>query len=163
MLLLSTIPGWKGVVIKPAISAASLRTELVRRHESNKGETHLRSLVTNGDALVQLFLPSVEDYGERALVWVDGELTHSVRKSHRFDGDDEAVSSAMPITPAERQLAAQAIDAVEGELLYARIDVAPGPAGEPVVMELELIEPSMFFPQEPAALRRLVAGIQRRL
>jgi hypothetical protein len=155
--------GWNDVVVKPAISAASLRTRLVRRNELDQGESHLRSLVADGDALVQLYLPSVEEYGERALVWVDGELTHAVRKSPRFDGEDEAVSQAMPISPAEQNLAAQAIDAVVGDLLYARVDVAPGPAGDPVVMELELIEPSLFFPQEPAALRRLVAGIQHRL
>jgi hypothetical protein len=86
-----------------------------------------------------------------------------VRKSPRFQGDDESVSEAMPITEAERVLATRAIAVVPGELLYARIDVAPGPQGAPVIMELELIEPSLFFPQCPAALTRFVAGIQRRL
>ena len=47
--------------------------------------------------------------------------------------------------------------------MYARIDVAPGPAGEPVVMELELIEPSLFFPQSSYALERFVTAIRRRL
>jgi hypothetical protein len=49
------------------------------------------------------------------------------------------------------------------DLLYARVDVAPGVDGEPVVMELELVEPSLFLLQYPPALERLVAGIVRRL
>ena len=47
--------------------------------------------------------------------------------------------------------------------MYARIDVAPGPDGDPVLMELELIEPSLFFPQSAHALGRFVAAIRRRL
>jgi hypothetical protein len=52
---------------------------------------------------------------------------------------------------------------LESGLLYARVDVAPGPDGMPVVMELELIEPSLFLAQSPAALARLVAAVARRL
>ncbi len=159
--------GWRDLVVKPAISAASYRTRRVRGGETAAGESHLRALVAEGDALVQAYLPAVEEYGERALVWVDGELTHAVRKSPRFDEDDETVSAALPIAPEEAALAAAALDrvtAVAGEPpMYARVDVAPGPAGDPVVMELELIEPSLFFPQSAEALRRFVAAIQRRL
>ncbi len=155
--------GWDRAVVKPAISAASYRTLRVEQGGRENGEEHLRNLLRDGDALVQMYLPSVEGYGERALVWIDGALTHAVRKSPRFDGEDESVSEAMPITAAERRLADQAVEAVDGELLYARIDLAPDRSGDPVVMELELIEPSLFFPQCPAALEQFVAGIRRRL
>jgi hypothetical protein len=50
-----------------------------------------------------------------------------------------------------------------GRLLYARVDVAPDAAGNPQVMELELVEPSLFLLQAPAALWRLVDGVERRL
>ena len=59
--------------------------------------------------------------------------------------------------------AKRALEAVDGPLLYARVDVAPGPDGCPVLMELELIEPSLFFPQCPRALDCFVAGIRHRL
>jgi hypothetical protein len=159
--------GWRDLVVKPAISASSYRTTRIRCGETVTGESHLRALVAEGDALVQAYLPSVEEYGERVLVWIDGELTHAVRKSPRFDEDDETVSAALPIAPDEAALAAAALDraaAVAGEPpMYARVDVAPGPVGDPVVMELELIEPSLFFAQSGEALRRFVAAIQRRL
>ena len=159
--------GWPEVGVKPAISAASYRTRRVGPGRQTDGEAHLRALLADGDALVQSYLPSVETYGERALVWIDGELTHAVRKSPRFARDDESVSAALPISPAEAALAEAAVAraaAATGETpMYARIDLAPGPAGGPVVMELELIEPSLFFPQSADSLERFVAAIQARL
>jgi hypothetical protein len=159
--------GWQDVVIKPAVSASSYRTKRIRAGQRRAGESHLRALVAEGDALVQSYLPSVEDYGERALIWIDGELTHAVRKSSRFDEDAESVSAALPIAPAEAELAATALARVTETIgerpMYARIDVAPGPEGSPVLMELELIEPSLYLPQSPHALTSFVAAIRKRL
>ncbi|RMF71465.1 MAG: hypothetical protein D6738_13755, partial [Acidobacteria bacterium] len=150
--------GWRDVVIKPAISAASYRTLRAGRDDLPRAAAHLAALLAERDALVQPYLPSVEDHGERAIVWIDGEITHAVRKAPRFAGEDESVSGPVPVGPDEAALAERAIAAVDGDLLYARIDVAPGPDGRPVVMELELIEPSLFFPQQRAALDRFVSG-----
>jgi len=156
--------GWPEVVVKPAISAASANTHRIGPGNLEFGETHLRKLLAGRDVLVQRYLPSVEGHGERALIWIDGELTHAVRKSPRFEGQDESVSTAaVEISSAESELARQVIDRVSGELLYARVDMAPGPDGSPVLMELELVEPSLFFPQHPPALERYVRGLQRRL
>lgn len=155
--------GWRDVVIKPAVSAGSWDTFRAAPEDGDKGEAWLRRLTIDRDALVQPYLQSVEDHGERALVWIDGELTHSVRKTPRWHDGDEAVSEAMPVSEAEAALATAALAPYADELLYARVDVAPGPAGRLVIMELELIEPSLFLLQHPAALARLVAGIQARL
>jgi hypothetical protein len=99
-------------------------------------------------------------------VWIDGDFTHAVRKTPRFAGGVEIVSEALPIAAAERavgEAALAAVGALDQDLLYARVDVAPDSAGRPVVMELELVEPSLFLLQSPVALRRLVEGIDRRL
>ncbi len=156
--------GWDEVVVKPAVSAASFRTMRVGRGDLEAGEAHFRALVAERDTLVQRYLPSVEDHGERALVWIDGEVTHAVRKAPRFAGEAESVSpQTVAVSPAEAALARGVIGATEGIPLYARIDVAPGLDGAPVLMELELIEPSLFFPQAPWALERFVAAILRQL
>jgi hypothetical protein len=165
--------GFADVVIKPAVSAASFATRRFPLPMAAAGERHLRALAAQRDVLVQPYLPSVETYGERALIWIDGEVTHAVRKSPRFEGDAESVSQEpMAITAAERALAERAIAAFAeafaaesggAPLLYARVDMAPGPDGDPVVMELELIEPSLFFNQCPEALARFVAGLRERL
>ena len=156
--------GWAELVVKPAVSAASFKTLRVGPGTAEAGEAHLRELLRDRDVLVQQYLPSVEGYGERALIWIDGQLTHAVRKSPRFDGEDESVTAApVEISDAEAALARQALAAVRGPLFYARVDMAPGPDGSPLLMELELVEPSLFFPQSPEALDRFVAGIVRRL
>ncbi len=153
---------WSDVVVKPAVSAGSYRTLRVRPDAIADGQAHLADLLSERDVLVQPYLTSVEDHGERALIWIDGALTHAIRKTPRFQGQDEDVSTeAMPISEAEAALAEQAVAAVRhrGDLLYARIDMAPGPDGSPVLMELELIEPSLFFPQGPGGLQRFVAAV----
>ncbi len=155
--------GWRDVVVKPAVSAASYRTRRFATGAVKAGETHLRALAADGDVLIQPYLPSVEDYGERSLIWIDGVLTHAVRKSPRLDGQAESVSEAVEIMPAEATLARRVIGSVQGPIMYGRIDMAPDRSGEPVLMELELLEPSLFFPQCPRALDCFVAAIRRRL
>jgi hypothetical protein len=163
--------GWGDVVIKPAISAGSRGTRRVTPGDDDAGEAHLAALLAKGDALVQPFVASVEGHGERAVVWIDGAITHAVRKSPRFAGQEESVSGALPVSETEAALARRAVAAAADliaapgavELLYARADMAPGADGRPQVMELELIEPSLFFPQCPAALERFVAAISARL
>lgn len=160
--------GWENVVVKPAVSASSRGTLAFTHAELALGEAHLARLADVGDVLVQQYLSSVEGYGERALIWIDGELTHAVRKSPRFQGDCESTSiEAVPITAAERTLAARALSAatkiVDEELLYARIDVAPGDRGAPVLMELELVEPSLYLSRSEAALDGLVRAIALRV
>jgi glutathione synthase/RimK-type ligase-like ATP-grasp enzyme len=149
---------WDTVVVKPAISAASLDTLRVER-DAPEGEAHLRRLLATRDVLVQPYLHSVEGVGERALVWIDGQLTHAVRKHPRFAAEDESVSAALPIEDDERRLAEAALATAPSPLLYARVDVARGADGRPVVMELELIEPSLFLMQHPQALERFADAI----
>ena len=155
--------GWQDVVVKPAVSAGSRGTLRVRPGEEAHGEAHVRALAATEDVLVQPYVRSVEGHGERAIVTIDGEPTHAVRKSPRFMGDAEVVSEAVPIEPDEAALARRALAAAPGPLLYGRVDLARGDDGTPRLMELELIEPSLFFRQSPAALDRLVSSVLRRL
>jgi hypothetical protein len=154
---------WSDVVIKPAISAASRLTARSGPATREAGEAHLRRLAAREDVLIQPYVQSVNGHGERAVVWIDGALTHAVRKSPRFSGADEAVTGPLPISPAEAEVARAALAVVNFPLLYARIDLAPAPDGTPQVMEFELMEPSLFFPYSAAALDRFVQAVGRRL
>jgi hypothetical protein len=105
----------------------------------------------------------VEGYGERSIVCIDGAVSHAVRKNARFQGDLEQVSTeAAPIADDERALAMRVLASIEAELLYARVDIVRDDRGEPMVGELELIEPSLFLVQHPPAAERLAEGIARR-
>jgi len=153
--------GWDRVVVKPAVSAASFATRIFDDTSLAAGQAHLDRLVVERDLLIQPYLAAVEGYGERALVAIDGEVTHAVRKDRRLEGESESVSKSVAITPQERALAERALAAVERRLLYARIDMVPFDGELPIVMELELIEPSLYLRQHPAALEQFVAAIAR--
>lgn len=152
--------GWSDVVVKPAVSAGSHLT-LRSRGATPEAAAHLRALLAERDALVQPYLPAVDTTGERAVVCIEGRVTHAVRKTPRFLGDDEAVSAALPVADDERALAERALDAAGfGPLLYARVDMVRDGDGLRL-MELELIEPSLFLAQHPPALAALVGAIGR--
>ena len=150
---------WDDVVVKPVVGAGSYLTERVRDPDSADATAFWQRLVGERDAMVQPYLSSVADYGERSLIWIDGEFTHAVRKAPRMGDDEESVSEALPIAADEGSLAEQALAMVGHDLLYARVDLIRDDAGDPLVAELELVEPSLFLAQHPPALARFVAAI----
>jgi glutathione synthase/RimK-type ligase-like ATP-grasp enzyme len=155
--------GWADVVAKPAVGAGSYLTERVRLADLPQAEKFWRPLVSSREAMVQPYLSSVSGYGERALIWVDGEFTHAIRKDPRLGDAEESVSEALPIAADERELAHQVLADSWDHLLYARVDLIRDDAGLPLIAELELVEPSLFLLQSPAALQRLVTAVVRRL
>lgn len=157
--------GWARIVVKPAVSAGSYETHFGAPADLRDAA---RDLNARMDVMVQPFVESVGTYGERSLVWIDGELTHAVLKQPRFTGQVESVTGPHPITPEERavaQAALAAIPADRGAPMYARVDLVRDAGGAPMVAELELIEPSLFFDLsgEGAPLDRFVAALQRAL
>lgn len=155
--------GWHDVVAKPVVGAGSFLTDRITDPTSAQAQAFWQQLCTDREVMVQPYLPSVEAYGERSLIWIDGELTHAIRKSPRLGDAAESVSEALPIAHVERELAESVIADIPQSLLYARIDLIRDDHDEPLLAELELVEPSLFLKQEPAALRRLVRGIAARL
>jgi O-ureido-D-serine cyclo-ligase len=153
------------LVIKPAVSAGSFATiRSTSQDDHAAGAAHLATQLAERDMLVQRYQASVDDYGERALIAIDGELTHAVRKTARFAGDQEQVSpAAVPIADDERALAERVLARAPGPLLYARIDLVRDDSGAPRLMELELIEPSLFFARHPPSAARFAAALAARL
>lgn len=149
------------VVIKPEVGAGSLGAKVFA--DGRDGAAHLAELTARGAALVQPYVASVDDYGERSLIWIDGELTHAIRKTPRFAGDSEKIEGPFPIADDERAVATAALVPYAGRILYGRVDLARDDAGRPCVMELELIEPSLFFARGAGSVERYVAALARRL
>lgn len=149
------------LVLKPEVGADSLDTSVFAPGDP-AAAAHLAMLTARGAALVQPYVRSVEGHGERSMVWIDGALSHAIRKSPRFAGDVQQVTGPFEIADDEREVVRAAL-APYGDLLYARIDLARDDAGRPMVMELELVEPSLFFAWCPASAARFAAGLARRL
>ncbi len=159
--------GWDAVVVKPAVSGSSFATRLFGVDQREQALAFLRELSSERDAMVQPYVPTVEHGGERALICIDGELTHGVVKTARFSGEDEQVSEAYAPGEQEREFVRRTFAcmpaALREDLLYARVDVFEDGQGGLLLSELELIEPSLFFLQQPQALAVFVKAAERRL
>ena len=167
-------------VVKPTISAGSQDTGRYRLPaQSALAEAHVARLTAAGRiAMIQPYLSAVDTYGETALMFFadpSGEMTfsHAVRKGPMLTGPDVGAIdpgseqiSPRTATAAELAVARRALELVPGgakRLLYARVDVIPGSAGEPLLIELELTEPTLFLLSDPASGARLAAAVLDRL
>jgi hypothetical protein len=150
------------VVVKPEVGAGSLDTRIFAPGDEAI-HAHVAHITRRCAALVQPYIASVDEYGERSLVWIDGELTHAIRKAPRFAGDAEQITGPFPIADDERTVAEAALAPYAARILYGRVDLARDANDRPLVMELELVEPSLFFARYPLSLERYIDGLRRRL
>ena len=155
-------------VVKPTVSAGARDT---RRFAPGEDSTaHATALLDAGRSLmVQPYQAAVDEAGETALLFFDGEHSHAARKDPVLvptlsDPDDVAITPRTA-SAAELALARAALAAVpwDESLLYARVDVVPGADGSPVLMELEVTEPSLFLSQAPGSAARFAAAVRARV
>ena len=165
------LPATGGFVVKPTVSAGSQDTERYTAEEAPRARAHVDHLHAQGrNVLLQPYVERVDDDGETALVYLGGHYSHAVRKGPILAGAPETVGGLFaaeqidPRTPSdgERAAAEAALDAVpfdRRDLLYARVDLLPGADGQPLVLEIELVEPSLFLRFDDAAADRLASAI----
>jgi len=159
------------IVVKPTVGAGSKGAILIR-DDAAAALRHVALLhAASKVAMIQPYLDKVDSVGETALVYVGGKFSHAARKapilsramewSTGLYADEEIVSATA--TAAERSLADAIVAAlpslVQGgsDIAYARVDLLPTPAG-PVVLELELTEPSLFLTVDSAAPARAASA-----
>ena len=159
------LPGGDRWIAKPTVSAGARDTVAGDRATVL---AHVDAIHRAGKrAIVQPYVESIDDRGETAIVYLDGQLSHAVRKDARLglDKRQERVERRTP-TPDEVDVADAALDALpfdRDELLYARVDlVADDRTGDPLLLELELVEPSLFLGHGDGAAERFAAAILRR-
>lgn len=172
------------VVIKPTISAGGRLTGRFSPASAGAARELLAAIASAGKtAMVQPYLASVEGRGETAVVMIDGEVSHVLRKGVILAPDEVApvrsdslgVAESMydpglvvtaTATGAELELAKRILGEVRRRFavtpLIARVDMLAGSEGEPVLLELEAIEPNLYFDQAPAAAELLADAIVRR-
>lgn len=166
------------LVVKPAVSCGSRNT--MRYHTGDPldaAQQHVRRLLEEErTVMVQPYLDAVDTIGETALLFFDGAFSHAIRKGpllargvqgRTVEGlfVQEQIDPRQP-SEAERGLAHRVVAAIPGgaeRALYARVDLIPGPDGAPLLLELELTEPSLFLSHSAGAPERLAAALVGRL
>jgi glutathione synthase/RimK-type ligase-like ATP-grasp enzyme len=173
-----SLPAEGEIVVKPSVSAGSrdtARFALDEGFERDRAERLIAEIHAGGrTAMLQPYLSAVDELGETALVYLDGALSHTVRKGPLLRpgvGPTKGFFAPETIAPrdpseAERALGERVSETIErrfGALLYARVDLVPGDDGAPVVLEVELTEPSLFFGHAADAAQRFAAALVARI
>lgn len=180
------LPDLRGeVVVKPTVSAGGRDTgRFDADHHDGARELIARINGSGRVAMVQPYVEGVDAQGETAVVFIDGEISHTLHKkpvlreqgpAELADPDDPS-SSAAVMSDDDLVTAAEAAEAfldlargVFGDIagrfgtpLYTRVDMVPGPSG-PLVMEIEAVEPCLYLRLAPGAADRLAAAVRRRV
>jgi glutathione synthase/RimK-type ligase-like ATP-grasp enzyme len=153
------------VVIKPAVSASAESTSLAELGNTLSVLDSIWQLSMRGDVIIQEFVDLVQTSGETSLVFIAGAYSHAVRKVARqgdFRVQSEHGGQVFPARPTAAVIS-QAADILRNAPsmpAYARIDGIDDSRGKFILMELELVEPELFFEFGDAAamLARFIAA-----
>jgi len=159
-------------VVKPCVGAGSMDATRYTKNDHDEARLHVAQLHAKGrDVLIQPYVDTVDSEGERALVFIDGSFSHAMTKGamlnvHELDRSGlfrlEQMSVAIPEPDAvrygEKVLAAKGFS----HLLYGRVDLVRMNEGW-AIMELELVEPSLFLAFNDEAAGKLARAIAKRL
>ncbi len=160
-------------VVKPAIGAGSRDAARYRRGDAGRALEHAEKLLqAERSVLLQPYLERVDEHGETAVLYFGGEYSHAARKGPLLRagaGLVEGLFAPEDIRPreadaAERAIAAAAYAAIPFDPpAYARIDLIRDATGAPVVLELELTEPSLFLDHRVGAAARFARHLVGRM
>lgn len=164
-------------VVKPAVSAGSRDTQRYAASQEFAAANHVGRLLDAGrSVMLQPYLASVDALGETALLYFDGEYSHAIRKGPLLRPNDaatdalfapEAITAREP-SQDERKLGEAVMTAVRARfgdtpLPYARVDLIRDADGHPLLLELELTEPSLFFATATGSADRFAQALAKRL
>ena len=174
------------VVVKPTVSAGAKDSGRFSEatHELAR-ELVARIHASGRTAMIQPYQSAVDTLGETAIVFLDGEPSHVLRKHAVLRPDEVApvretdgVGAAEVMYDPElvvageakdvefafaRRLVAHVAERFDYVPLYARVDMVTAENGAPVLMELEAIEPNLYLDQAPGAAERVAAAIAARV
>ena len=157
--------GWERAVLKPRIAATAYGTFLMSKGSTLPDEDFAPARASG--AMLQEVVPEIVADGETSIVYAGGAFSHAVVKRARdgefrvqqdFGGRVEAASPSAALF----SFAASVMTLVPDTCLYARVDVVESSRG-PLLMELELIEPELYFLHVPEAAARMARLVAERL
>lgn len=152
--------GWDTAVLKPAVSGAGRHTYKVTAGNVASIEDIFQKLIKTEGMLFQEFQPAIISRGEAALMVIGGRYSHAVLKRAKqgdFRVQDDFGGTVETFQPNDQliTLAENMVAACDPLPAYARVDLMWDTYGNPMLSELELIEPELWFRLFPPAAVRL--------
>jgi glutathione synthase/RimK-type ligase-like ATP-grasp enzyme len=156
--------GWGKIVLKPTISASAKDTHALTPDMLASYKEIYAQLIQDQAMMVQPFQDNIIKNGEMSLMLVGGKFTHAVNKKakegdFRVQNDFGGTVEDYEPNQEEIDLAIKAVEACETTPVYARVDLVADANNLPAIMELEIIEPEMWFRKNPEAAKLLAAEI----
>ena len=154
------------LIIKPVVSTNATDTHLLTRESASIEEPALLQTFRNRAFVVQPFIDNIQTEGEYSLFYFGGSFSHAIRKVPKasdFRVQEEHGAGIAAVDPRGEQIecADRILALVRPTPVYARCDLVRGPDGRLLLMELELIEPSMYLRMHPDAPERFAAAFDR--
>lgn len=147
------------IVIKPTVSAGADNT--LRIHQSNYDMfvEDLKTVFADRAFLVQPFMDNITAEGEFSVFFFGDTYSHTILKTpktHDFRVQEEHGGKLALVEPEGPLLkTARAMrDMIDPEPLYTRADYVRISNNTFALMELELIEPSLYFNMDPESPKR---------
>jgi hypothetical protein len=155
-------------IIKPTVSANADNTFWIKKNAFGKELEILQNIFSQRSFMVQPFMESVVDEGEYSLFYFNGKYSHCILKTpkeHDFRVQEEhggVIRTAQPNDTMLRQ-GEKAIQALPDLPLYARVDFVRDDENQFLIMEMELIEPSLYFSYDLSSPKRFAQAVDERL
>lgn len=147
------------LVLKPVVSTNATDTYPLSGDIGPELRNRLRRVFARRACMLQPFVEAIREEGEYSLFWIGDGFSHAIRKvpaQGDFRVQEEHGARIDPAVPGPelRAAAEGALGRVSPAPLYARADFVRGADGRWLLMELELIEPSLYLRMDEAAPRR---------
>lgn len=158
--------GWTNCILKPCVSGTARHTYKLNAENISSHEDTFQSLISEEAMMLQPFLNNIMDKGEVSMVVIGGQFTHAVLKvaqSGDFRVQSDFGGAVHHYEPSDEEMAfaEKAVAACDPQPIYARVDIVEDNNGELAVIELEMIEPELWFRLNPKAAEDLAEAIQK--
>ncbi len=159
---------WTDLVVKPTIAGGGYLTYKYGADELDQRQTQFDALVQDRDMLVQGYIPSITTRGEASLMVFGGVFTHSILKRAKtgdFRVQDDFGGSVHPYehTHDDVALAQKVMAQCSGVPAYGRVDIVWNEHNQPMVSELEIIEPELWVRNAPWSADYFAKAIANKL
>jgi len=157
--------GWKEAVMKPTISADGFSTERTSLANAASDQATLDTMLAHGDVLFQELVPEIRLRGEISMMFFGGVFSHAVNKrptAGEFRVQERLGGMIARTDPSPALVASgQAVlDEHAPGCLYARVDAVEA-AERFVLMEVELVEPSLYLEHASGSAAAFARAVQR--
>ncbi len=158
-----------GFVVKPVVSGGSKDTYLIKVPFDKMITKKINTDIKNQVMIVQPFVQSIVEKGETSMVFINGDFTHAMvkkPKSEDFRVQEQHGGSLERYTPSQKEISfgksvLTACSTIKSMPVYARIDFCYGMDNELLLMELEVIEPELWYPKNELAIQKMVSYVMR--